>query len=461
MFSDMQLFRAIVFVASVIALLALTRWRRVHPFIAIMAMAAAFGYIALYRISIIVRIFGAGFSEMIYAPGLVIVAAGLIAGLAETTGASDRLMAMFNGGGGRPLRSHWIAAILGLVAGLGASPSGAFALLSPLLRPIGGKSQAHRQGATVALGLALSASHGLMVFSPVAIAAISIVGADWSRTALVGVPLAILLAGFAALFAGHLPAVDSALPATEQPVESAPPATPQKAGAWSALLLVLAAIVPLLLLMVASLGDIPSEPLGGEPRLDWIIAIGRPLTLFVAGLGVMVVGMPRASLKLLGDSEWVGRILANVASTLLIVCAAGGFQALCQQTGMSDGLGARVLNWHVAAFLGVLVAFLASAVMKTLQGSSLLAVIASAGMVQPLLTQLGLADTNGKVLAALAVGMGAMTVSHVNDDYFWLVTTSAGYSPLRGIATISLGTLLQGLIAVALLLVAYAVMAHI
>ena len=134
MFSDMQLFRAIVFVASVIVLLALTCWRRVHPFVAIMAVAAAFGYIALFRISIIVRIFGAGFSEMIYTPGLVIIAASLIAGLAETAGASDRLMAML--GGRRHLRSNWIAAVLGLVAGLGASPSAAFALLLPLLRPI-------------------------------------------------------------------------------------------------------------------------------------------------------------------------------------------------------------------------------------------------------------------------------------------------------------------------------------
>jgi gluconate:H+ symporter, GntP family len=269
------------------------------------------------------------------------------------------------------------------------------------------------------------------------------------------------MAGFAVLFAAYLPAVDASPEAPEPTVENTPPAPAEKTGTWSAIVLVLATIVPLVLLMVASLGDIPSEPLGGEPRLDWIIAIGRPLTLFVAGIGVMAIGMPRASLKLLGDSEWAGRILANLASTLLIVCAAGGFQALCQQTGMSDGLGARVLNWHVAAVFGVVVAFLATAVMKTLQGSSLLAVIASAGMVQPLLTQLGLADTNGKVLAALAVGMGAMTVSHVNDDYFWLVTTSAGYSPLRGIATISLGTLLQGLIAVALLVVVYVLMLHI
>ena len=42
--------------------------------------------------------------------------------------------------------------------------------LSPLLRPIGGDKPQSRQGATIALALAISASHGLLVLSPVPIA---------------------------------------------------------------------------------------------------------------------------------------------------------------------------------------------------------------------------------------------------------------------------------------------------
>jgi H+/gluconate symporter-like permease len=45
-----------------------------------------------------------------------------------------------------------------------------------------------------------------------------------------------------------------------------------------------------------------------------------------------------------------------------------------------------------------------------------------------------------------------MTVSHVNDPFFWLVTTSAGLSPLRGLATLTAGTLLQGVTVVIILL---------
>jgi gluconate:H+ symporter, GntP family len=87
-----------------------------------------------------------------------------------------------------------------------------------------------------------------------------------------------------------------------------------------------------------------------------------------------------------------------------------------------------------------------------LQGSSLVAAITTAGMIQPILGPLGLSDGNGKALAALAIGAGAMTVAHINDEYFWLVTATARLSPLQGLRNFSLGTLLQGLIAIGVLL---------
>ena len=153
-------------------------------------------------------------------------------------------------------------------------------------------------------------------------------------------------------------------------------------------------------------------------------------------------------------------MLGNVSSILLIVGAAGGLQRLCQRTGMAEMVGEHLLGWHGVGTLGVLVPFLIAAGMKTLQGSSLVAAITSAGMVQPILLPLGLADANGTALAALAVGAGAMTVCHVNDDYFWLVANKAGLSPLRAIAAVSVGTLLQGVIAAAALVILAALISH-
>jgi GntP family gluconate:H+ symporter len=90
----------------------------------------------------------------------------------------------------------------------------------------------------------------------------------------------------------------------------------------------------------------------------------------------------------------------------------------------------------------------------------LAAAITAAGMAQPLLVSLGLDGANGRALAVLAVGAGAMTVCHVNDEYFWLVADRAGLAPLRTVTTLTFGTLLQGLIVAAALLLLSLLVSH-
>jgi len=179
--SGMPFLPALLLSVSIIVLIAVTQWRRLHPFIAIVFVASAFGLAAGLSISLLGKAFGAGFSRAIYSPGLIIVGAALIGGIAETTTASDRLLARIEGWrsqwpwlgglGANSLGANGLAAVLGLIAGIGTSPAAAFALLMPLLRPIGGKTAQQREGATVTLGLAISASHGLVVLTPIPIAA--------------------------------------------------------------------------------------------------------------------------------------------------------------------------------------------------------------------------------------------------------------------------------------------------
>ena len=48
------------------------------------------------------------------------------------------------------------------------------------------------------------------------------------------------------------------------------------------------------------------------------------------------------------------------------------------------------------------------------------------------------------VLCVMAIGAGAMTVSHANDSYFWGVTNFGGMTPDRGYKTQTMTTLVQG-----------------
>jgi gluconate:H+ symporter, GntP family len=439
--SGMALLRAAVFLASAVALVVACQSRRCHPFVALVIAASAFGFGAGFSVSLLGKTFGAGFAAALYSPGLVIVAAGLIAGVAEGTGACHRLIAAIDRC--RRPTSAGLTALTGLIAGIGASPASAFALLTPLLQTAGDGTPTRRPVTAVALALALSASHGLVLLAPVPIAAAAILGAPWFLVAAFGLPVALLLVVFGVALAHWLPLADTAPPSAT---------AERRVGAGtrngSAVVLLLAMGVPLLMLMVQSLGDIPSEPLGGGSHRELILGIGRPLLLFLVGVSIIAIGQGRQGLKLITDTGWTERVLGNVAGVMLIVGAAGGLQRLCQESGMAELVAEPLLGANVGVLGGLLIPFLIAATIKSLHGSSLAAAITAAGMVQPMLAALGLGDADGKALAALAVGAGAMTVAHVNDPYFWLVTDAAGLRPLTGMATITLGTLLQGLAAV-------------
>ena len=51
----------------------------------------------------------------------------------------------------------------------------------------------------------------------------------------------------------------------------------------------------------------------------------------------------------------------------------------------------------------------------------------------------------GRVLAVMAVGAGAMTVSHANDSFFWVVAEFSGMDVKTAYRAFTLATLLQGL----------------
>jgi len=444
----MPFFQAFLFLLSVAIIVAATQSRRLHPFLAIVIVASAFGFAVGFSIGPLGKAFGAGFSEAVYSPGLVIIAAGFIAALAESSGTCNRLTAKVDYWRER-VGSTAISAVVGLIAGIGASPATAFAVLKPLLPAIRGGRGQRPDAAPIALALAISASHGLALFSPVPIAATAILGAKWERVALFGLPLALLLAAVGAAWSRWLPSPQTGAQPQTDPHD---PGLEQEANGSAAILL-LAVAIPLLLLIVQSLGDIPSEPLGGGPARELVLGIGRPLILFLAGLGIMSLGCRRTGTRLLADFSWTGRVLANVAGIVMIVGAAGGLQRLCQETGMAELLGERLLGWHVGTPFGLLVPFVIAALIKSLQGSSLVAAITTAGMVQPLLAQLGIAGDDGKALAALAIGAGAMAISHINDGFFWLVADSAGATPIRAFAAFAAGTLVQGLIAAGFIVV--------
>ena len=70
---------------------------------------------------------------------------------------------------------------------------------------------------------------------------------------------------------------------------------------------------------------------------------------------------------------------------------------------------------------------------------------------------LGFATPLDAALVVVAIGAGAMTVSHANDSYFWVVTNFGEMEPQDGYKTQTLGTLIIGIAAIINVLIVSAI----
>jgi len=73
------------------------------------------------------------------------------------------------------------------------------------------------------------------------------------------------------------------------------------------------------------------------------------------------------------------------------------------------------------------------------------AITTTEGIMASLMGPLGMDSTIMSVLCVMAIGAGAMTVSHANDSYFWVVTNFGGMTPDQGYKTQTMTTLVQGI----------------
>ena len=133
-------------------------------------------------------------------------------------------------------------------------------------------------------------------------------------------------------------------------------------------------------------------------------------------------------------------------------------------TGMGGALGAVIGKIPLHEYLeilsglerlGLLIPFLIAALLKTAQGSSTVAIITASSIVFPLLPIIQLESEMGKVWVVMAIGTGAMTVSHANDSYFWIVSQISGMDVKTAYRTHTLGTLIQGTLGIVLVFIGF------
>lgn len=421
---------------------------KVHPFLALLVAAflAAFAY-GLPADSI-AKTIASGFGGILGYIGLVIVLGTIIGVILEKSGAAitmaDTVIKVL--GDRFPTLTM---TLIGYIVSVPVFCDSGFVILNSLKESLANRLKTSSVAMSVALATGLYATHTFVPPTPGPIAAAGNLGLE-SNLGLV-IAVGIFVAGVAAL-AGMLwanrfkdvqPDGEEALsPADNQDwkaLKESYGTLPTAGQAFAPI------FVPILMICLGSVARFPSKPLGEGFLFDTLNFLGQPLTALVIGL-LLAVRLLKSDNKAKEFSERISQGITAAAPILLITGAGGAFGAVLKATPLGEYLGTTLS----ALGIGILMPFIVAAALKSAQGSSTVALVTTSALVAPLLGQLGLDSEMGRVLTVMAIGAGAMTVSHANDSFFWVVSQFSRMSVGLAYRAQTMATLVQGITAIVL-----------
>ncbi|WP_455766641.1 GntP family permease [Anaerotruncus colihominis] len=447
----------IAFIIAVILMIVAISKFKIHPFLSIMGVSLILGLVAgIPLVDVkdangavtsqgLANVIGAGFSGTFTSIGIVIILGALIGSILEATGAAFKLADLVIKLVGKK-RPELAILLMGWVVSIPVFCDSGFVILNPIRKALVKRTMTSSVAMTVALSAGLYISHVFIPPTPGPIAAANTLGIGNNLLLVMGMgalcSIAPLIAGyFFAKYIGKKVKAGDDIDNGEvvKTYEQLVAEYGKLPGGLNALAPI---IVPILLM---ALGSISS--MAGWSGMTAAVCgfLGTPIIALAAGTIFGVIQLSAAG-RMDKFYEITNETLKTVGP-ILFVTAAGG--VLGKVISSSDMVNYITANAAALETIGVFFPFILAAILKSAQGSSTVAITTTAGILAPLMGVLGFTTPVSAALAVMAIGAGAMTVSHANDSYFWVVTNFGEMTPDQGYKTQTMGTLILGIAAMA------------
>lgn len=432
----------LLFVLLILALIVIAIIRfDIHPFLALFVGAILYGLLTGMSGDLILKSVADGFGGVIGKIGLVILLGVIIGTFLEKTGGALVIAQKVLSWIGE--KSVMLAMMItGWLLSIPIFGDSAFVIMNPINKSLSYKAGVPFAATTVALTLGLTATHSLVPPTPGPIATAGILGADLGMVILWGMILS-ALALVPCFFYVKFYVTRFHLQPQVEVVKTTSSITRYPSLGKSTLPI----FVPLMLIVLASVASYPTRPMGEGTFALVLVFLGAPVIALLIGSFLSFNLPEKFEIKLLGSNSWIADSIVTAAPIILITGAGGVFGMMLQNSGIAELVSDNLshVNW------GLFLPFFMALALKTAQGSSTVAMITTASIVAPLLAVLGLDSEMMKVFAVLAIGCGAIAVSHANDSFFWVMTQMTGMNIKMGNQTHSLGTLLLACTSIVLL----------
>jgi GntP family gluconate:H+ symporter len=425
---------AIVLVFVIIA----TAKFKVQPFISLMISAIFVGLASGINAVTVIKKISEGFGNTLSSIGIIIALGAIIGVYLEKSGGTRVLANSLLKKIGEK-RAPLAINLTGLIVSIPVFCDSGFVILSSLNKALSKKTGIPLAVFAIALSTGLYVSHVFVPPTPGPLAAAAVLKADLGLVMIMGLVISIPTAIAGLLWAKY---IGKSVETTDIETEQKEPeitSLPSPFMAFAPILL------PVLLIGLRSVANYPTHPLGEASLFTTINFLGNPIIALFIGLitASFLGGRSKREEKL----SWVTEALKEAGVIILVTGAGGAFGNILRASNIGEFLGQELSGMQA----GILLPFIIAAILKTAQGSSTVAIITTAAIISPLMEGLGIDSEIAKALAVLSIGAGAMTVSHINDSYFWVVSQFSHMDIKSALKSHTIATLIQGVTAIILI----------
>jgi gluconate:H+ symporter, GntP family len=421
-------------IGSIVFIVWITAYRKLNAFFALLVAALGVGILSGLPLEQIAVVLKSGFGHTMEKIGLLIILGTALGVVLEKTGATismaNSILHLV-----RERNAPVAISITGFIVGLPIFCDSGFIILSGLNHSLVKKSHFRMPVMASVLATSLYAVHCLVPPHPGISAATGTMNGDLGMVMLCGIVLAVPAAIVGYLWSTWKGKTILNSVANEDRETVSERMLPSAGAAF------LPVIFPILLIGLKSvmLLFVSSDVMSSGSVLRFISFAGEPVIALGFGLVLSFILISATNKREL--THWLTEGVEKAGIILAIIAAGGMFGEMLQATGLGANIG-TLLNGLSA---GIFLPFLISAILKTAQGSSTVAVITASSLVVPLLHDLGLDSQWGTTMAILSMGAGSMMISHANDAYFWVISR---FSNLDTSATLKVYTIASVLMAI-------------
>lgn len=444
----------VCFVIAIILMIVMISKFKVHPFLALMSISLVLAVVAGIDLSKIPAMIGVGFSGTFKSIGIVIIFGTIIGTVLEKTGAALKLADMVVKLVGQR-HPELAMLIMGWVVGIPVFCDSGFVVLNSIREALYKKISASPVAMSVALSGGLYASHVFIPPTPGPIAAAGTLGLGGNLLlviimgTVVSVPVLVAVYFFSKSIAKSVTISDKEADAT---ITASYEELLKKFGKLPCGFLSLAPIImPIIFMAVGSVVDVLAKQgmLDKAALLPKIfLFLGNPI--IALAIGVIFCVFLLAETKKMREFDHITNESLKIAGPILFITAAGGVLGnVITEAGFVNFIKE---NASTIKAIGIFFPFIISAVLKTAQGSSTVAIITTASIMgafsadNSLMHTLGFTSEISAALCVMAIASGAMCVSHANDSYFWVVTNFSKMTADQGYRTQTAMTFIMGVV---------------